>query len=231
MKRQMVIPALLTALGPLENAWEFYVNREEIADELLQQGIKFAQRNSVRALGTLGILFAATDVLARMGYIGKPGEGILRTIRGSETIAEAVGDHVFARVVRETADFSVGLYQKYKKLGSKSKFAVAFSAGAFFSQTLINATVTVVKLGLTSFVLLEGLSFAGVIGEPGESIVDWVDSNKDKTAEWMKQIKRFRLSARDHISFANVEDFYEAAVEEEKVASLGFAIGSLLAIF
>lgn len=226
-----LIPAILSLLDPLESAWGFYVNREEIAGELMRQGAAFVKKNSVGGLGVLALAYAGSDLLARAGVVGTAGEGLINTIRHSVSLHDAVEGEFLARTASRTVEFAGNMYARYRRLGTTSKFAVAFSAGAFFSQTMINATVAFVKVGLTTFVMLEGLSFLGVIGEPGESIVDWVDSNKDKTAAWMKQTKRFRLNARKHINFATLEDFYEAAVEEEQVASLGFAIGSLLALF
>jgi hypothetical protein len=78
--------------------------------------------------------------------------------------------------------------------------------------------------------VVEGLSFAGVIGEPGESFVKWIDSH-DKKTEWVKKTRQFRNAVHKNVSFDALERFYEAAVDEEKVACMGFAIGSVISMF
>jgi hypothetical protein len=38
-------------LEPFENAWEFYVNRDDILEELVGKSAQFATRHSVRFIG------------------------------------------------------------------------------------------------------------------------------------------------------------------------------------
>jgi hypothetical protein len=63
--------------------------------------------------------------------------------------------------------------------------------------------------------ILEGLSFAGFIGEPGESFMEWIDSHDNK-AEWVKQTKQLSSNIRKYVSWDVLETFYEVAVDEEK---------------
>ena len=229
--QRAILPTLLLWLEPLESAWEFYINRDEIMEELIGRAFQFARGNSIKASISLAACYAFADTVARLGCIGKRGEGLFHTIQHAPAFQDMVEEHLFGRLVTKSTDAAIDLLEKYRKLGKRSKCAVAFSAGALFSKTAINATVAMVRLTLTTFVVVEGLSFAGVIGEPGESIVDWFETNEAKTNAWIAQIRQYRKQARKHINFENVENWYETAVEKEKVASLGFAVGSLVGMF
>lgn len=221
----------LDFLEPLETVWEFYANRDEIFDELVQRGIEFTKRYSVRALGVIFVAFTTAELLARLGILGDKGEGLIPFFQESQTAQNAAEEKVYQKTAGFLADTAVGTFRRYRRWNSKSKFAVAVSVGALFSQTIANVTVFTVKFGLASFLVLETLAMVGVIGEPGESILDWVDNNRDHLSEWERNVKRFRKGFRQRISLKGLEEFYEVAIDEEKVACTGFAIGSIMAMF
>lgn len=211
-------------LEPLETLWEFYCNRDDILLEMMQQSASFFAKNSVKAMGFLLIACSAAQALAMFGIIGDRGEGLLGWAH----------DFGVEKVLQRTAacmtDLSVKSFRQYRKWGNKSKFAVAVSVGALFSSAAVNITTLSVKALISSFLVLEGLSFAGVIGEPGESLAEWIDSH-DKKVEWVKRTKQFGAGVRKYVSWDALETFYETAVDEEKVACAGFTIGSLMAMF
>lgn len=215
---------LLDILEPLETIWEFYCNRDDIMMELLQQSATFVRKNSVKTMGYLLIACSVAQALALVGVIGDRGEGL----------KDWAQDWGIEKVLQKTAaamtDIGIKSFRQYRKSGNKSKFAVAVSVGALFSSAAVNITTLSVKALISSFLILEGLSFAGFIGEPGESFMESIDSHDNK-AEWVKQTKQLRSNIRKYVSWDALETFYEAAVDEEKVACAGFAIGSLMAMF
>lgn len=215
---------LLDILEPLETIWEFYCNRDDIMMEMLQQSASFFRKNSVKAIGCLLVACSAAQALALVGVIGDRGEGL----------KDWAQDWGIEKVLQKTAagmtNLGVASFRQYRKWGNKSKFAVAVSVGALFSSAAVNITTLSVKALISSFLVVEGLSFAGFIGEPGESFAEWIDSH-DKKVEWVKQTKQFGAGIRKYVSWDALETFYEAAVDEEKVACAGFAIGSLMAMF
>jgi hypothetical protein len=229
-----VIPGLFDFLEPLENLWEFYTKRDEIMEEMISRSADFAKRRSVRFIAYFVGIYATLDVLARLGVFGKRGTGIIATLRASEYVGDTLEEKFFQKIARDSFDIGVAVLTRFRRFGGKSKFAVAFSAGALFYQTAIQTTTAVVKITIGSFMLLETLSFIGVIGEPGESIVEWIEDKKaDK--EWNKctkaRMRKVKSYFQSHFSFEKLEEFYQVAVDEEKVACMGFAIGSLFAIF
>lgn len=221
---------ILDILEPLETIWEFYCNRDDILLEMLQRGASFAKNNCVRAIGFLLICCSAAQALALVGVIGDKGEGMLVYIKENERLQDYGIERVLQKTAAGMADVSVQAFNHYRRWGNKSKFAVAVSVGALFSHAAVNVTTLSVKTLISTFLVVEGLSFAGVIGEPGESFFEWVDSH-EKKSEWASKIRQFRDAVRKNVSFDALETFYEAAVDEEKVACAGFAIGSVLAMF
>jgi len=226
--RRMV--PIFDILEPLETLWEFYCNRDDILLELLQRGASFAKKNSVRAVGFLLIACSAAQALALFGIIGDRGEGLITFLRESESLQDYGVERVLQKTAAGMADVGVKAFNQYRRWGNKSKFAVAVAVGALFSNAAVNITTFSVKLLISSFLVVEGLSFAGVIGEPGESFVEYIASH-EKKLEWVKKTRQFRDAVRKNVSFDALETFYEAAVDEEKVACMGFAFGSVMAMF
>ena len=83
---------------------------------------------------------------------------------------------------------------------------------------------------LISFFFLETLSFLGIIGDMGESILDWVEDERERHASWTMVLAKWHKGARRKLSFAWLEELYEAAVDEEKIASFGFSLGTVVAL-
>jgi hypothetical protein len=217
----------------LENAWEFYCERDQIMEEMLKRGAEFAQRHSVQALACMSGTFLFFDLVARAGIIGNRGEGIIRAIRGSEETQDFLAEKIYQKFTRDGAEIAIKSFRRFRRFGGSSKFAIAFSVGALFSQAAIHTTTMVVKVGIMSFLLLEGLALGGVIGEPGESITEWIEDHKNAkatTSIFLKDVNRFRKAVRK-LNFQYLEDFYEAAIDEEKVASVAFVAGSIMAMF
>jgi hypothetical protein len=229
MTRRLI--PIFDILEPLETIWEFYCNRDDIMLEMLQQGAAFAKKNSVRAMGFILIACSTAQALCLLGIIGDRGEGIIMKLRESERLQEYGVERVCQKTAAFMTDVGVKAFKQYRRWGNKSKFAVAVSVGALFSNAAVNITTLSVKVGISSFLVLEGLSFAGVIGEPGESLAEWIDAHDDGATEWVKETQKFKRFVRKYVSLDALETFYEAAVDEEKVACAGFAIGSILAMF
>ena len=156
-------------LEPLETVWEFYCNRDDIMLELLQQAASFAKKNSVRTLGCLLLACSTAQALCLVGIIGDRGEGIVTKLRESERLQEYGVQRVCQKTAAFLTDGGVKAFREYRRWGNKSKFAVAVSVGALFSNAAVNITTLSVKVGISSFLVVEGLSFAGVIGEPGRA--------------------------------------------------------------
>lgn len=223
----------IDVLEPFETLWEFYCNRDDILLELFQKGAKFAKRNSVRAAGTLLIACSVAQALALIGILGKRGEGLGAFLSEHD---DELREYGVERVLQKTAagltNVGVTTFKTARKLGAKSKFAVAMSVGAIFTNAAVDLTTFGVKVLITSFLVVEGLSFAGVIGEPGESFLSYLrDHDTKKDREWVKKTRRIRDTLRKNVSLDAFETFYEAAVDEEKVACAGFAIGSVISMF
>lgn len=125
---------------------------------------------------------------------------------------------------------AVGVFSKFRHLGNKSKFAISVSAGALFGQVAIQTTVLAVKTVLISFFVMETASFLGIIGEPGESLLDWVDDQVESDAAWTLHLARWHKAARLHCNMHFLENMYEACVDEEKIASFGFSVGTVCAL-
>jgi hypothetical protein len=159
------------------------------------------------------------------------GKGIVATIVNSEEMHDTFEEKIFQKVARDSAEIFLGLLHHFRHFSGKSKFAVALSSGALFYNVAIQLATATVKLSIGSFIVLEVLSFAGVIGEPGESIVDWFEDRRAKKTILNKNLRTIKTFVREHVSWAKLEDFYEVAVDEEKVACMGFAIGSIFAMF
>jgi hypothetical protein len=64
---------------------------------------------------------------------------------------------------------------------------------------------------------LEGLAFAGVIGNPGESLAEWIDQNDDGMTEWAKKTRHFRQAISINVSLGALERFYVAAVKKKRL--------------
>ena len=62
-------------------------------------------------------------------------------------------------------------------------------------------------------------------------MAEWIDAHDDGQTEWVKKARECKEFVRKYVSWDALETFYEAAVDEEKVACAGFAIGSLMAMF
>eukprot|EP00547_Thalassionema_nitzschioides_P003632 CAMPEP_0194212862 /NCGR_PEP_ID=MMETSP0156-20130528/13003_1 /TAXON_ID=33649 /ORGANISM="Thalassionema nitzschioides, Strain L26-B" /LENGTH=85 /DNA_ID=CAMNT_0038940755 /DNA_START=722 /DNA_END=979 /DNA_ORIENTATION=+ len=83
---------------------------------------------------------------------------------------------------------------------------------------------------MISFFVIETMSFLGIIGEPGESILDWVEDEMEKHSGWTQSIASCHKGLRGKLSFEWLEDMYKATVDEEKIASFGFSVGTVFAL-
>ena len=190
--------------------WEFYCNRDDILLELAGKSATFFRINSVKAIGFLLIGCYAAQALALVGVIGDKGEGLQDW---------AQDDQCWRPIVSSISQLGKQIQVCSRGIGGNT----LFQCGRQYKTLSVKALIS-------SFLVVEGLSFAGIIGEPGESFAEWIDSH-DKKAEWVKQTKQFGAAIRKYVSWDALETFYEAAVDEEKVACAGFAIGSLMAMF
>mmetsp|Transcript_7826 Transcript_7826/g.11977 ORF Transcript_7826/g.11977 Transcript_7826/m.11977 type:complete len:294 (+) Transcript_7826:214-1095(+) len=217
-------------LEPLETAWELYCNRYELLDELIAKAIMVSKKNSIRALIFGGSALVVGEILARLGVIGEPKQGLgaqIKKISKSERFKEGTKE----RFYQKTGSMLVqkGL-RRFRRLGSRSKFAISVSAGALFGQTSIRATLFCVRAAMISFFVIETMSFLGIVGEPGESILDWVEDEMDRHAGWTQSLAVFHKNFRQKLSFKWLEDMYKATVDEEKIASFGFSVGTVIAL-
>lgn len=217
-------------LEPVELIWEFYVNRYEILDEMLSSLSQFTRRHSVQAafyfVGALG----AAEVLARLGVLGKKRRGLVNAIRDSRRVNEGVEERFYQKTSSWMLNHAIEFFSKFRHLGHKSKFAIAVSAGGLFGQLAIQTTVLAVKTVLISFFVLETASFLGIIGEPGESILDWVEDEYERHANWTVHFAKWHKQARRSMNLEVLENLYEACVDEEKIASFGFSVGTIFAL-
>ena len=217
-------------LEPLEMMWEFYCKRYEILDELLGKVAAFTKRNSVKVVCVVAGLYVSAELLARVGVFGKRGEGLFQTIFQSDRIQEGVEERVLQKMSTFMLDKSMDSLRLLRRFGGKSKFAISLSVGAFFGKGVIQLTTFLVRSVMITFFVLETLSFLGVIGEQGETILDWIDDQRDSSAEWVKRFARFHKGARKRMNMEFLESFYEAAVDEEKIAAFGFSLGTVIGL-
>ena len=217
-------------LEPVELLWEFYVNRYEILDELVTSFSKFTRRHSIQAglyfVGALG----AAEILARMGMLGKRKKSLVGALRESRRVNEGVEERFYQKTSSWMLNHAIDVFSKFRGLGSKSKFAISVSAGGLFGRMAIQTTVLAVKTVLISFFVLETASFLGIIGEPGDSLLDWVDDECERNAPWVTRLARLHKDARSYMNLEVLENLYEACVDEEKIASFGFSVGTVLAL-
>jgi hypothetical protein len=209
-------------LEPLETLWEFYVKRDDIFFEIVDKGIAFTKRHSVRALGFTVLSLSVAELLARLGVLGDRGEGLFQFFRESSAfMQDAAEEKVYRRTTMFLADAAESSFRKFRRFNSKSKFAISLSAGALFSQTLVNMATFTVKFSIMSFMMVETLSIVGVIGDPGETLGDWIEAAKNHKRETVWPVERIREARnwfRKHVSFEALEEFIEVAIDEEKVA-------------
>ncbi|KAI2496992.1 hypothetical protein MHU86_17519 [Fragilaria crotonensis] len=215
-------------LEPLELAWELYCNRYDILDELVVKVVAVTKRHSIKALAVVGGLLAVGEVLARVGILGK--QGLKAYLWQSERFKDGTEERFFQKTSAWMVDNGLNALQHFHGLGSKSKFAISISAGALFGRAMIASTVICVKTILVSFFVLETLSFLGVIGDAGESILDWVEDEYERHASWTMYLASWHKKARRKMSLAWLEELYEAAVDEEKIASFGFSVGTVFTL-
>lgn len=137
---------MLDFLEPLKTVWEFYCNRDDILLEMLQRGASFAKKHSVRAAGTLLICCSVAQALALFGIIGNRGEGRISYIRDHDDHLQEYG---VERVLQKTAAglTTIGIkgFKACRRLGNKSKFAVAASVGALFSSAAVELSIFSVR--------------------------------------------------------------------------------------
>lgn len=217
-------------LEPFELAWELYCKRYEILDELVVKLVTVTKRNSVRALTAIAGACVFAEVFARVGIIGNRGEGLATYVSHSERWGEGGRERVFQKTSTFFVDRGIDVLAQFRRFGGKSKFAISVGAGVFFGQAVITTTVTMVRAVLVSFFFIETLSFLGVIGDLGESILDWVEDEREKHAGWTVKMARMHKGARKRMSFEWLEELYEAAVDEEKIASFGFSVGTVFSL-
>eukprot|EP00545_Synedropsis_sp_CCMP1620_P007948 CAMPEP_0119032958 /NCGR_PEP_ID=MMETSP1176-20130426/42315_1 /TAXON_ID=265551 /ORGANISM="Synedropsis recta cf, Strain CCMP1620" /LENGTH=214 /DNA_ID=CAMNT_0006989377 /DNA_START=215 /DNA_END=859 /DNA_ORIENTATION=+ len=211
-------------------AWEFYCKRYEILDELVVKLVQVTKRHSIRALTVVGSAVLVAELAARVGILGDFGTGLSHYFKNSERFNDGTQERIYQKASTFMIDGGMGALRQLRRFGGKSKFAISVSAGAIFGQTVIQATTFAVRATLVSFFFIETLSFLGVIGDVGESILDWVDDERDRHAGWTMKMARFHKSARRKMSFEWLEELYEAAVDEEKIASFGFSAGTVFAL-
>jgi len=232
----LFVPGLIEdALEPLETLWEFYTAREDIMDEMLRRGADVLRRNSFRAAVFLATGTLIAEGLARVGLMGNRGEGLAGYVRDHRSRIESTAKNarggVEERAPHWMARQGVRALKVYTHLPEKSKFAIAMSAGSVAGKSALSATVLTVRLTALAFVSLEVLAFTGIIGEPGESLLNWVDDHRDDISEWERRTQRFRRDVRRCLqSWDGIADLYSEAVGEEKVACLGFAGGVALGV-
>lgn len=220
------LPIIDDILEPIELMWEFYTARDEIQEQMLANAGKFLKKKSVQALGFAGAAVASAEVLARAGFIGDRGEGIAEYVRENEKIKERLrklDDTIDEQMPGVMARSFRSCFRRYRALPERAKFAIAFSTGATLQQTIINTAVSAIKLSVGSFVVLETMAFCGIIGEPGESIMEWIEDHDDELKDrfdkrWGVKTKKFRQACRKYLSLDGMVELYEAAVDEEKVS-------------
>lgn len=217
-------------LEPFELAWEFYCKRYEILDELLVKLAGFSKRHSVKAAAFVCGTLLVGEVLARVGILGERGKGLFHYLQKSERFNDGSQERVFQKASTFLIDSGTAALGQFRHFGGKSKFAIAVGAGAIFGRTVISTTVFCVRFLLISFFVLETCSFLGIIGEMGESILDWVEDERERHASWTTFMAKWHKSARSKLSFEWLEELYEAAVDEEKIASFGFSVGTVFSL-
>lgn len=215
-------------LEPLELAWELYCKRYDLLDELVVKVVAVAKRHTIKALVVVGGALTVGEVLARVGILGI--QGLKAYLWESERFKGGTEKRLFQKTSAWMVDSGLDALQHFHGLGSKSKFAISISAGALFGRAMIASTVVCVKTILVSFFVLETLSFLGVIGDAGESILDWVEDEYERHASWTMYLASWHKKARRKMSLAWLEELYEAAVDEEKIASFGFSVGTVFTL-
>ena len=211
--------------------WEFYCNRYEILEELLGKLALFTRRNSVHAVAIMGVAFVSAEVLARLGVLGEDNnKGLWNWVTKSKRFQEGVPERALQKTSSVLMKRGVDSLRLFRRFGGKSKFAISVGVGAMCGTSIIRLTTFAVRAVLISFFVLETLSFLGVIGEQGETILDWIDDQRDNSAPWVKKFAMWHKEARSRLNFEWLESFYKAAVDEEKIAVFGFSVGTVTGI-
>lgn len=231
-QRSMVLD-LFDPLEPLELAWELYCARYEILDEMIQKTIVIVKKNSKRAIVLGGSALLIGQVLSKLGVLGdgttpNSNNGWTSKVEKSK---KRLKDGAKERAYQKTGSFFVNnALKRFRKLGGSSKFAISVSAGSFFGQAAIKTTALCVRTALTSFFVIETMSFLGIIGHRGESILDWVEDERKRHAGWTETLAVYHRKVFKMCSLEVLEDLYKATVDEEKIASFGFSVGTIFAL-
>jgi hypothetical protein len=221
---------LFDPLEPLELLWEFYCKRYEILDEVLTDLSHFARKRSARAVVYFVGALGAAEILARLGVLGKKHKSLKSVIKNSKRVNEGLEERIYQKTSSFLLDHIILVFSKFRRFGNKSKFAIAVSAGGLFGRFSIRATVVCVKTVMISFFVLETASFLGIVGDVGESVLDWVDDERERGSAWTMKVARWHKVARKSMNLEVLQNLYEACVDEEKIASFGFSVGTVLAL-
>uniref|UniRef100_A0A7S2EPW8 Uncharacterized protein n=1 Tax=Ditylum brightwellii TaxID=49249 RepID=A0A7S2EPW8_9STRA len=224
-----------SVMEPIETAWEFYTARDEIRDEMLKRGALLFKKHSVRAVGFTVTAVGIAEVLVRSGVIGKERkEKINEKVRQSKFKLKKLSQ----KVVEEEAPIWVARaliksVKAFRKLPEKAKFSISMSVGGVLAKSIINTSMAVTRLMIISFVTLESLSFMGVIGEPGKSLMEWADDHREDIAQWEKKIITYHQKIGLGIGVGGwngISRVYQEMVGEEKVVFAGLASGMVMGL-
>ena len=232
--RHMVLD-FFDPLEPFELLWELYCNRYEIMEELLAKIAIASKNNLIRAAVIIVPAYIVGDILARCGVIGTKGQGLLgyvaKKTRSSKRLTEGTKERAYQKTGAFLVDKSIDTFSHaFHMVGRRGKFAISVSAGVLFGQTIIRATAMMVRVTLISFFVIETMSFLGIIGECGESILQWVEDECNRHAKWTETLAKRHKELRKRMSLEWLLDLYENIVDEEKIASFGFSVGTVVAL-
>ena len=232
--RHMVLD-FFDPLEPFEMLWELYCNRYEIMEELLAKAAIASKNNLIRAAIIIVPAYIVGDILARCGIIGVKGQGLLGYVttktKSSKRFTEGTKERAYQKTGAFLVDKSIdGFSHAFHMVGRRGKFAISVSAGVLFGQTIIRATAMMVRVTLISFFFIETMSFLGIIGECGESILQWVEDERSRHAKWTETLAKRHKALRKRMSLEWLLDLYENIVDEEKIASFGFSVGTVVAL-
>mmetsp|Transcript_1986 Transcript_1986/g.4895 ORF Transcript_1986/g.4895 Transcript_1986/m.4895 type:complete len:500 (+) Transcript_1986:67-1566(+) len=250
---------VLDVIEPLETVWEWYVKRDEIMDSLMDSGVAFLRRKSVQVVGVLVVSLCIAEGLTWAGVLhpsremeehesrrqgqdqrrqrkhfwhlfsGNDDAASKPKSESKEWMEEAIEEKFFKRTGSFLINTAMRGFGSVRHWNPKSKFALSMTVGSFSSRALLRVTTAAVRVGIVSFVTLETLSFLGIIGERGESILAWIDEYDD-TEEFKHLVRKTRHFCSKYLSPDGMLNLYEYSVDEEKIATFGFALGSVIGI-
>jgi hypothetical protein len=169
------------------------------------------------------VAFFTAEVLSYMGVIGEPGEGIYEWAVDHNIQLNGQMKKWAARPGALVRHRLYKMLNQYKKMNPKAKFVSSVSTGVTFMPLVIKTGVWTCAISFVVYAVAEFLSLVGVLGDPGEPLVAWV---QDGQAEPLMRSIILKRKLKVHellVGFVN-------NMKNDRVFWVGFTVGGLASL-